>query len=153
MHSDYIHFASSPELYLAGAWFAFEKVDQNNGALVVVPKSHKLPTIDFSDLNLPIPKSTIDLKKNYTIYERYLKKIIKKEKLKKKIILLNKGDVIIWAANLLHGGTKIKNKHKSRFSEVVHYHFEDLKKIYNPCFSKRNDGIYALRDIKKIQIK
>jgi ectoine hydroxylase-related dioxygenase (phytanoyl-CoA dioxygenase family) len=153
LHSDYVHFASAPELYLAGVWFAFEKVDKNNGPLVIVPKSHKLQTIDFPSLNLKVPKTTSELKKNYTIYEDYLKKIIKERKLKKKLVFLEKGDAIIWAANLLHGGTKIKDKKRTRLSQVVHYHFEGLKKIYNPCFSDKNNNIYALRNLDSIRIK
>lgn len=153
LHSDYIHFGSTPELYLAGVWFALENVNNNNGPLNVVPKSHKLEIVDFTDLNLNIPQTTKDLKKNYTIYENYLKKLVKLKKLKEKKITIKKGDAIIWAANLLHGGTKIKKNNTTRYSQVVHYHFQDLKKIYNPCFSSRMNGIYASRDIKQITIK
>ena len=84
LHSDYIHFGSSPELYLAGAWYALENVDDTNGPLIICPKSHKLSTVDFTDLNLKIPKSTNELKANYTVYEDYLEEIIKEKKLKKK---------------------------------------------------------------------
>ena len=153
LHSDYIHFGSLPELYLAGAWFALEKVDDENGPLIICPKSHKLGITDFTDLNLQIPKSTNELKANYTIYENYLEEIIKEKKIQKKRVHLNKGDVLIWSANLLHGGSKIKKKNKTRLSQVIHYHFENLKKIYNPCFSSRSNGIFAERDIKSITIK
>ena len=152
LHSDYIHFGTIPELYLAGVWFALEKVDESNGPLVIVPGSHRLPAIEFSNLNLPIPKSSKELKFNYTIYEQYLKELIQEKKLKKKQIHLNKGDAIIWAANLLHGGTKITEKNRTRFSQVVHYHFSGLKRVYNPCFSEKANGIFADRNLKKIRI-
>ena len=84
LHSDYIHFGTLPELYLAGVWFALEKVDKNNGPLVVVPGSHKLPIIEFSNLNLSIPKTPKELKNNYSIYESYLSELIKKKRLTKK---------------------------------------------------------------------
>ena len=128
LHSDYIHFGTLPELYLAGVWFALEKVDKNNGPLVVVPESHKLPIIEFSNLNLSIPKTPKELKYNYTIYESYLSELIKKKKLKKKKIYVNQGDAIIWAANLMHGGSKISENNRSRYSQVVHYHFKNLEK-------------------------
>lgn len=153
LHSDYIHFGSVPELYLVGAWFALEKVDNSNGPLTVVPGSHKLKIINFSDFNLGIPKTSKELKSHYSIYEDYLRNIIKEKKLKIKKIFLDKGDVIIWAANLLHGGSKINKKNKSRLSQVVHYHFKKLDYIYNPCFSNKNIGIVAKRDINKILIK
>ena len=91
LHSDYIHFGSTPELYLAGAWYALEDVDENNGPLTICPKSNKLSTIDFTDLNLKIPKSTNELKANYTIYEHYLDEIIKEKKLKKKNTFKKRG--------------------------------------------------------------
>jgi len=152
LHSDYIHFGTLPELYLAGVWFALEKVDSNNGPLVVVPKSHKLPIVDFVNLNLSIPKNSKELKYNYTIYESYLSELIKKKKLKKKELHINQGDVIIWAANLMHGGSKILSKKRSRYSQVVHYHFKNLKRIYNPCYSDKINGIYADRNLNKIKI-
>ena len=73
--------------------------------------------------------------------------------MEKKKIFLNKGDAIIWAANLLHGGSKIDKKNKSRSSQVVHYHFDKLDYVYNPCFTNKNIGIIAKRDINKIKIK
>ena len=153
LHSDYIHFGSCPEKFLAGVWVAFEKVDKNNGPLQIVPKSHKSKIINFYDLNLDIPKTTKELKKNYTIYENYLKELIKVKKFKKKNIYLNKGDALIWAANLFHGGTKIKDKRRTRLSQVVHYHFKDLDYIYNPCFSDKNSGIISKRNLNEILIR
>ena len=152
VHSDYIHFGTLPELYLAGVWFALEKVDKNNGPLVVVPESHRLPIVEFTNLNLPIPKTPKELKYNYTIYESYLSELIKKKKLKKKKLHVNQGDAIIWAANLMHGGSKILENNRSRYSQVVHYHFKNLEKIYNPCYSNRINGIYADRNLNKIKI-
>ena len=45
LHSDYMHFASIPPLYLAGAWVALEKTNKFNGPIVLVPGSHKLPIV------------------------------------------------------------------------------------------------------------
>ena len=118
-----------------------------------MPGSHKLKIVNFSDFNLQIPKTSKELKSHYSIYEDYLRNIIKEKKLKIKKVFLNKGDVIIWAANLLHGGSKINKKNKSRLSQVVHYHFNNLDYVYNPCFSNKNIGIVAKREINKILIK
>lgn len=153
LHSDYIHFATVPELYLAGAWFALEKVDKDNGPLVVVPGSHKLRIVNFSDFNLQIPKTVKELKKYYSIYEDYLIKLVDEKKMKTKKIFLQKGDVVIWAANLLHGGSKINKKKYSRLSQVVHFHFDKLDYIYNPCFSNKNIGIIAKRNLTELIIK
>ena len=142
-----------PIANLAGAWFALENVNKNNGPLTVVPGSHKLKIVSFSDFNLQIPKTLKELKSHYSIYENYIIEIIKEKKMKTKKIFLQKGDVIIWAANLLHGGSKIIKKNHSRLSQVVHYHFDELDYIYNPCFSNKNIGIIAKRDLRELIIK
>ena len=84
LHSDYMHFASMPPLYLAGAWVALEKTNKFNGPIVLVPGSHKLPIVDYNTLGVKKPKSLQSLKKSYRHYENYIKKIIKIKRFKKK---------------------------------------------------------------------
>lgn len=153
MHSDYFHFATKPDLFLVGVWVALENVNKYNGALSVVPGSHKLPIIDFEYLNFTLPTSMKDLKKKYSFYEEYVNNLYQKAGLKKKIINMKKGEALIWAANLLHGGSKILNKNKTRFSQVTHYHFSGCEKYFNPCYSEPSKGIYQLRDINSLLIK
>ena len=151
LHSDYMHFASTPERYLAGAWVAFEKTSKLNGPLSVVPGSHLLPVTDFNVLNCQIPNSIGTLEKNYRIYESFIKKIIKIKKLKPKEIKIPKGYAIIWAANLLHGGTKMLNKDLTRKSQVIHYHFKGCNRYYNPGFSIPLEGKYAIRKLEIVK--
>ena len=66
-HSDYIHFGSLPHKYLVGAWIALENTNKFNGALRVVPGSHKLPLIDYQDLKLKKPHNILELEK-ITVY-------------------------------------------------------------------------------------
>lgn len=146
-HSDYIHFGSLPHKYLVGAWFALENTNKFNGALRVVPGSHKLPLIDYQDLKLKKPQNILELEKNYRIYEKYIKEIIEIKKLKFKELYLNKGEVILWAANLLHGGSKVKNKRLTRRSQVVHFHFKNSEVYYNPGFSEPKKGLYVDRKL------
>ncbi len=153
LHSDYMHFGSIPHKYLAASWIALENTDNENGTISVVPGSHKLDIIDYETFNLSIPSSTAEISKFYKIYEDYIKKVVKSKKLKTKNIKLKSGQAIIWAANLLHGGKKIKDKKRTRFSQVVHYHFENCKLIYNPAFSSPSEGRFSERNIKKLEIK
>jgi ectoine hydroxylase-related dioxygenase (phytanoyl-CoA dioxygenase family) len=152
LHSDYIHFSSMPHKYLSAAWIALEKTNEKNGPLFVVPGSHKLDLIDYSLFGLKTPTSTQELSKFYKIYEKYVAQLIKIKKLKKKTIKLKPGQAIIWAANLLHGGKKILNQSRTRFSQVVHYHFDKCDFVYNPGFSNVSKGKYALRDLRTLKI-
>ena len=45
-----------------------------------------------------------------------------------------KGQALIWAANLLHGGLPQRDKNKTRWSQVTHYFFEDCA-YYTPLAS------------------
>ena len=152
MHSDYIHFATLPENYLVGVWIALEDINKDAGPLAIINASHKFPVLTNEKLNLNIPSSEKELKKNYTIYENHIKKTIKIKKAKVKEIPIKKGELIIWDANLLHGGLKIKNKNLTRKSLVYHYHFEGCKKYFNPIYSFPSKGIFAERDLKKLKI-
>lgn len=146
-HSDYIHFGSIPHKYLVGAWVALEKTNKFNGPLRVVPASHKFPLIDYQDLNRKKPSSILELEKNYRVYEKYIKNLIKVKKLKFKELYLKKGQAILWAANLLHGGSKVKNKKLTRKSQVIHFHFKNSDTYYNPGFSEPKKGLYVDRKL------
>ena len=55
-----------------------------------------------------------------------------------------KGDLLIWHANLLHGGSKIKNQLLTRWSQVSHYYFYGCKYI-NPFYDtidKVNNNLF-----------
>jgi ectoine hydroxylase-related dioxygenase (phytanoyl-CoA dioxygenase family) len=152
LHSDYFHFATIPHNYLIGLWIALEDIKKDSGPLVIVEKSHKLPIITNEILKNKIPENEKQLKKNYTNYENFIKKIIKKNKLKSKELIIKKGEIILWDANTLHGAFKIKNRNLSRKSLVIHYHFSNCKKYYNPLYSLTSKNIYAERNINKLKI-
>ena len=73
--------------------------------------------------------------------------------MKEKIISLKKGSVLIWAANLLHGGISINDHNRSRYSQVTHYNFENCKYYYHPVYSKPQEGKYYLRDINTLDLR
>lgn len=150
-HSDYIHFGSLPHKYLVGAWVALEDTHKKNGPLTVVPGSHKLSLIDYQDLKRKRASNVKELEKNYRVYEEYIRNIIKYKKLKIKELYIKKGQVIIWAANLLHGGVKMKSYKFTRKSQVIHFHFSNNKLNYNPGFSDPKKGFYVERKLNIVK--
>ncbi len=152
-HSDYIHFGSIPHKYLVGVWVALEKTNKFNGALRVVPGSHKFPLIDYQDLKLKKPINIFELEKNYRVYENFIKHLVQTKKLKPKELYLKKGQAILWAANLLHGGSKVKNRKLTRRSQVIHFHFNDSEIYYNPGFSEPKKGLYVNRKLDIVNFK
>ena len=84
LHSDYIHFGSMPHKYLVGVWVALVNVNKNNGPLKVVPGSHKLSLIDYQDIKREKATNLNELEKNYRVYEKYIKNLVKYKKLQTK---------------------------------------------------------------------
>jgi len=150
LHSDYFHFSSIPERYLAGIWIALEDIHPDSGPLTIVPKSHLLPTVTLMDLGVDIPRSLVDLEKNNSIYEKYVTAKVEELGLSIKSPILKKGQYLCWVANLLHGAPTINNNSITRKSMVVHYHFSGCK-YYNPGFSDVEASRYQYRKLEIIK--
>ncbi|MBN4066075.1 phytanoyl-CoA dioxygenase family protein [Candidatus Amoebophilus asiaticus] len=123
-HSDAIHMTTEPKGFLIAVWVALEDVNEDNGPLFYYPGSHKLRYVMSSDFNNG--NTSLWLGKNYGNYEDKIEELIAENKLAKQEFHAKKGDVFIWHANILHGGSKVKNKNTTRKSMVSHYFCEDV---------------------------
>lgn len=147
-HSDTIHFHSLPHRFMAGVWIAFEDVDDDNGPLFYYPGSHKLPIFDFYDIGLHA-RDHMNLENPNEYYKKYsdfLKSVIKSHSLSRQSLKVKKGDAVIWAANLIHGGMPVEDKSRTRSSQVTHYYFENSL-YYTPMYSSPYLGEYYLKDV------
>jgi ectoine hydroxylase-related dioxygenase (phytanoyl-CoA dioxygenase family) len=144
LHSDAIHFHTIPQLWMSGVWVALEDTTLENGTLNIVPGSHRWPVFDYDSLKLPHPDSIQDgEKENYRIYEEFVRKMVETKNAQIVPVPLHKGQALIWAANLLHGGMQIVDKNSTRLTQAIHYFYKDCTKYYHPMFSKPYEGIYA----------
>ena len=128
-HSDSIHMTTYPLGYLIAAWIALEDVSAENGPLFYYPGSHKLPYLLNSDFNEGETFLTLG-KKDYTDYEDVLEKLVIDRKFERKEFYAKKGDILVWHANLIHGGSPIRDKNSTRKSMVVHYYASDVIKYH-----------------------
>lgn len=119
-HSDSIHMTTFPLGGLLGVWIALEDIDTDNGPLHYYPGSHRLPYYLNSDYDNEGNWLLIG-DKDYKAYEQMLERKIKEHAIEKKVFTAKKGDLLIWHANLLHGGEPHTNKRKTRKSMVYHY--------------------------------
>jgi phytanoyl-CoA hydroxylase len=119
-HSDSIHMTTYPLGGLLGAWFALEDITEDNGPLHYYPGSHKLPYYLNKDYNNEGNRFFIG-NKSYKEYEKMIAEKIVEQGLEKVNFLAKKGDLLIWHANLFHGGNNHTNKNKTRKSMVFHY--------------------------------
>jgi len=151
-HSDMIHFSSIPERFMCGVWIAFEDITEDNGPLHYYPKSHKLPFYEMSDMNVKGSESR-KMKNGYMdycdYYENFIEAVAVNLKLEKKKLLVKKGQALIWAANLLHGGEHINDPNTTRHSQVTHYYFQDCL-YYTPLYSDIAIKEMYIRDVVNI---
>ena len=123
-HSDSIHMTTFPRGGLLGVWVALEDIDEDNGPIHYYPGSHKLPYImnrDFDNLGNRLLLGN----KGYAAYESLVADRLSNTSMRKEIFTAKKGDVLIWHANLLHGGESHKDSTRTRKSMVFHYFEKD----------------------------
>ena len=119
-HSDSIHMTTFPLGGLIGVWIALEDVDMENGALHYYPQSHRLPYYMNSDYDNEGNFWKLG-EKGYAEYEKMLAEKVAELNLEKEIFTCKKGDMLIWHANILHGGEPHIDKTRTRKSMVFHY--------------------------------
>jgi ectoine hydroxylase len=124
-HSDSVHMTTEPLGYLAAIWIALEDIVEGSGELMYYPGSHKLPYLmsehfDSGNNALFLGKN------NYANYEEAIADVITKNNLTPAFFYAKKGDVFIWHANLLHGGSPITNPKQTRKSMVAHYYAQGV---------------------------
>lgn len=124
-HSDTIHMTTYPLGYLAAAWIALEPMTPRNGPLVFYPGSHRLPYLLNKDYDHGGNGMVIG-EEAYANYEKAVAERIASHELQPQEFIAEAGDVLIWHANLLHGGKKMAESDLSRKSMAIHYFAEDV---------------------------
>lgn len=119
-HSDSIHMTTFPHGGMLGVWFALEDIDEENGPLHYYPGSHKLPYYMNADYDNTGSYWMIG-DKDYSEYEAFIAGQVELLGLQKHTFTAKKGDVLIWHANLLHGGNPQIDPKRTRKSMVLHY--------------------------------
>lgn len=147
-HTDSVHFSSCPERFMAGVWVAFEDIDETNGPLVYYPGSHRLPVFTNEHIGVN-PDISGDPISHYPAYLRAWEELVESLDLKPLHFHAKRGQALIWAANLLHGGAAQTDLKRTRYSQVTHYFFENCC-YYTPSTSVPFLGPVDFRDIVDI---
>ncbi len=134
-HADTLHFTCLPRGFMCGVWVALEDMTPDNGPLLYYPGSHRLPDIDYLGVD---PSQFEAYQDEYlTLLER---------RFERREFCARRGQALVWAANLWHGGTPIKKAGATRHSQVTHYYFEDCF-YFAPQNSHATLGRFRLKDI------
>ncbi len=142
-HSDQALFDSLPHGFMCGVWVALENVDEGNGPLHYYPGSHKPPVYNLYDLGVVASEQSHALER-IRHYEDFVESLMESVKPPRQTLRIEKGQALIWAANLFHGGCPILEKGRTRFSQVTHYYFGGCV-YYTPLMSDPALGRIATR--------
>jgi ectoine hydroxylase-related dioxygenase (phytanoyl-CoA dioxygenase family) len=148
LHSDSIHFSSIPERFMCGVWLAMEDISADAGPLTYLPGSHRWPILS----NAMIGRRGFEGERELAQapFETAWNALVEHSGLHQEIFLAKKGQALIWAANLLHGGSPQTDPTRSRWSQVTHYYFDDCI-YYTPSFSDEPLGLLDLRSVIDVQ--
>jgi len=147
LHSDSNHFSSLPERFMCGVWLAMEDVHADAGPLTYLPGSHKWPILT----NVMIGRRAFGAQPQsaQSPFEAAWQAMSAVSGAEQEVFLARKGQALIWAANLLHGGSLRADPTRSRWSQVSHYYFDDCI-YYTPAFSDEPVGRLDLRPVINI---
>ena len=141
MHSDMFYMAPMSEQQMLATWIAIDDVTEDNGPLVYVPRSHKLPPHRFSNGRVQaIVEETSSAVA--AIREKMDEAGLQSEK-----FLAERGDVLIWHSQLMHGGDAIRDRSARRTSLVTHYFStRDIPCGSWLCAERRDGSLLMVKD-------
>ncbi len=128
-HSDAMYFNSDPPGFMCGVWVALEDIDETCGPVVYYPGSHKLPELTATELREATGRTDGDA------YEEHVLRLVQEAGIDPAYATLEKGQALIWASNLVHGGSPQTDRSRTRWSQVTHYVFDGCR-MWKPFLSE-----------------
>jgi phytanoyl-CoA hydroxylase len=117
LHIDTGPLTLTEPMSMVASWVALEDVQPLSGEFQFIPGSHRLPEL----LHYGTDKGHDG---DYEEYDKILKttlRMCEERGLETKTLMAKKGDVLIWHADLMHGGAPIQVRQRTRKSLVAHF--------------------------------
>lgn len=138
IHQDTAYVIVNRPMEMVASWIALEDVHADAGPLEYYVGSHRLPEFLFRGHDKHM---RADEDNEHDRFLAHLHEESARLNLERKRFLAKKGDVLIWAADLAHGGVIDIREDSSRLSLVTHYCPEDCEPQY---FARPNSGTIAI---------
>lgn len=117
-HVDSLYMTPRTQAHLVAAWVALEDCSSESGLLRYWPGSHRIGPYRFSNGGRHFVPEEADA------WGAWMRNEVGKRGLRSELFAACKGDVFIWHAQLLHGGSPIADRERTRRSIVLHYFSE-----------------------------
>lgn len=115
-HVDSIYMTPRTPHKLVASWIALEDAHPDAGQLRYYPGSHRIPLFRFSNGTFHVDRAQMDE------WEAHYREHVRRMGLEPRTFAARRGDVFIWHADLLHGGSKVTDPERTRDSIVSHYY-------------------------------
>lgn len=117
-HVDSLFMTPRTPAHLVAAWVALEDCSPESGLLRYWPGSHRIEPYIFSN------GQRHSIPGEMGAWEDWMRAQVRQRELQSERFQARKGDVFIWNAQLLHGGSPIARPGRTRRSVVFHYFSE-----------------------------
>lgn len=129
VHQDTAYVVVSSPMELAASWIALEDVQPGSGELVYYPGSHRYDEFLFKsgarNWNRQRDGDEVHMRYRESLHEQAAERGLELERFTPR-----KGDVLMWSADLAHGGSAITRPGATRQSLVCHYCPADVRPYY-----------------------
>jgi phytanoyl-CoA hydroxylase len=126
LHQDTAFVRVNSPMEFVASWIALEDIQEGSGELEYYVGSHALPQYLFGGKHLWVQPGDPEVEQ----FSNRLIESAQRAGLRKQRFLAKKGDVLIWAAGLMHGGSPVQPPMRTRKSLVTHYCPADLQPMY-----------------------
>ena len=122
MHKDtaYVRVDGNP-LALAATWLALEDIEQGTGELEYFVGSHHAPDFRFGGVSKWMNTADADYGAEHDRFLASLHEDARQYNHTRASFLGRKGDILIWHADLAHGGSPVTKPGRTRLSLVTHF--------------------------------
>ena|SRR5688572_5187793 len=114
-HFDTLYMPPKEPNRMVAAWIALEDVAPTAGPLRYYPGSHRIPPFLFSH------GRTDAIPNEMPNFRKYIAAELERRGTQPSMFAAQAGDVLIWHAQLLHGGYPIQDRNQTRKTLVAHY--------------------------------
>lgn len=136
LHQDTAYVVVDKPLELAASWIALEDIQPGSGELMYVAGSHNLPDWKFGGDSKHWDQ-LVHGDDEHDEWAKWLIRASEERRLEKRLFRPSKGDVLIWSADLVHGGSPVSDHSLSRRSIVGHYCPADRSPHYFDYLERR----------------
>ncbi|MEM7740899.1 MAG: phytanoyl-CoA dioxygenase family protein [Pseudomonadota bacterium] len=140
IHQDTSFVVMNSPMKLAAVWIALEDVEEDAGALIYHPGSHRWDDHMFSGRYKHWHRQR-DGDAGYQEWEDWFAAEVRERQSEPQMFRAKKGDVLFWHAGLAHGGGPIGAHKPTRRSLVAHY-CPRSKRPYYHVYAPRTRRIY-----------